>query len=445
MRKITLTLLSTAMITLLSHAQTACFGGRYASNVFSNYTQTNNISFGQNTTWSGANQNLTMDFFEPTGDTASIRPLIIWAHGGSFLTGTSADIDVATLSQRFAKKGFACASINYRLGFFPIDSANAVKAVLRAVQDMKAAVRFFYKDRKTGTNAYRIDTNHIFIGGSSAGAITSLHYAYMDSSCEVNPYLNQTTLVGLGGTEGNSGNPCYSTKVHGVINLCGALARYWWMKPGAPGTPPLCSIHGTTDGTVKYNRGVVNPGTPLMYLDGSRMLYEWEQSQGVNSHFYTFLGAGHVPYAGTGATQLAYMDTTEKFIRDFLIQQLGCTDPILQPANNPAQTASLYPYTLCNTHSTPNYCSGVGFQEYTQELIQEIFPNPSGDIVNIRFAAENSAHSIELYDISGRMVKKYHTDENVMRIEKADLPQGIYTLKVSNENQDISLSKIIFY
>ena len=124
-----------------------CQNGRYASEVFPNHTLTSNITYGSNTTFSGANNSLKLDFYEPTGDTELNRPLIIWVHGGSFLGGSKTDPDMTALSQRFARKGYACASIDYRLGFFPIDSANAVKAVVRAVQDLKAAIRFFYKDK----------------------------------------------------------------------------------------------------------------------------------------------------------------------------------------------------------------------------------------------------------------------------------------------------------
>ena len=313
------------------------------------------------------------------------------------------------------------------------------------MQDLKAAVRFFYKDRKTGTNTFRVDTNHIFIGGSSAGAITSLHYAYMDSSCEVIPYIGQSNFNSLGGSEGNSGNPCYSTKVHGVINLCGALARYWWGKPGSSSWVPLCSMHGTNDGTVKYNRGIVNPGTPLMYLDGSRMLHEWEVANSVPSNFYTFYGADHVPYAGTGATQLAYMDTTENFVRDFLINQLGCTDPALQPSNAPAQTANLYSYTNCTTHSTTNFCNGVGLQEFSTQLIHEIFPNPSDNIITVRFIDNNTDYTLRLTDLSGREVGKYKSLNGTVIINKGELAAGVYNLITSTDGNQISMSKIIFY
>ena len=189
MKKIYLSLFAAATISNVASAQNCV---RYATDVYTTYSVTSNITYGSNKTLTGTTQALTLDFYEPTADTSVMRPLIIWAHGGSFISGSKTDGDVSTLSQRFAKKGFACASINYRLGFSPFDSTGVIPALLRAVQDMKAAVRFFYKDKST-TNTYKIDTNNIFIGGSSAGAITALHVAYLDKTCEINPYINQAT------------------------------------------------------------------------------------------------------------------------------------------------------------------------------------------------------------------------------------------------------------
>ena len=91
-----------------------CTNGRYASDVFPNVTTTSGIAYGANTSYVGANTVLTLDFYEPTGDTETARPLIIFAHGGSFIGGSSTDLDVASLCDHFAQKGYACASINYR-------------------------------------------------------------------------------------------------------------------------------------------------------------------------------------------------------------------------------------------------------------------------------------------------------------------------------------------
>jgi para-nitrobenzyl esterase len=403
-------------------AQEPCATGRYASDIFSNVTVTSNINYGSNTSWSGGNTTLSLDVYEPTGDTETARPLIIWVHGGSFIGGSKTDGDVVTLSQRFAKKGFVCSSISYRLGFFPFDSANAVKAVVRATQDLKAAIRFFYKDKAT-TNTYKIDTNHIFIGGSSAGAITALHVAYLDDVCKISDYLTPTDINSLGGLDGTSGNPGYSSTVHGVLNGCGALARYSWIEAG---DVPLCSVHGTNDGTVKYNRGIVNPGTPLMYLDGSRMLHERACAVGVENSFYTFPNAPHVPYANN----TNYMDTTVNFVRDFLIKQLGCTDAELQPENAWLETANLYAINDCNGSPITDVCASSGMVD-NMPMTALIYPNPANGEVKI-VPSIDQTYSILLMDLSGRVLDAHESVYGIGELNVSTMKAGTYFIKVQS-------------
>jgi para-nitrobenzyl esterase len=412
-------------------AQTPCETGRYAEDVFTNFTVTSDITYGQNNSWNNAATVLKMDFYEPTGDTETARPLIIWVHGGSFIGGSKMDIDVKTWSERFAKKGYACASIDYRIGFFPFDSANAVKAVVRATQDLRAAIRFFYKDRQT-TDTYKIDTTKIYIGGSSAGAITALHVGYLDKECEISDYLNANTIASLGGLEGASGNPGYSMDVKAVINGCGALARYSWLEAG---DIPLCSIHGTNDGTVKYNRGIVNPGTPLMYLDGSRMIHKRACAVGLDHQFYTFSGAPHVPYAGTTAAALAYMDTTVNFVRDFLVRQLGCTQAISQPENSPLQAATLYPINYCDGSPVDEACEIIGFDEI-KSVNFSIYPNPAKDKLTVEFNSEGN-YSIQIIDLMGRTIiaNKSVTSGTILNLDK--LTSGNYFVVISDEKSNL--------
>jgi predicted esterase len=381
---------------------------------------------------------LKLDFYEGTGDTETNRPLIIWVHGGSFLGGTKTDMDVQALSRSFAQKGYACASIDYRTGFFPIDSANAVKAVVRAVQDLKGAIRFFYKDVATGTNTYNIDTNRIYIGGSSAGAITALHVAYLDEVCEISGYLNQTVINQLGGLEGASGNPGYSSKIQGVINLCGALARYSWLESG---DVPFVSIHGTADGTVKYNRGIVNPGTPLMYLDGSRLLFDRACAVNVQNNFYTFPGAPHVPYAGASANAIAYMDTTDNFIRDFLIDQLGCTNSPLQLANSPLQAAILYPTNYCDGSPVNETCI-VGINEESLSFSVELFPNPSEGVVHLR-TQEFNFSQVAVLDLLGRTVLKIQPNNQEVILELSHLSPGNYLVTYLLNNGSYGTKQLV--
>lgn len=437
--KKTLTLLSLVALTSFSaNAQDPCSTGRYASDVYTNITTTSNIVYGANTSFSGANTSLKLDFYEPTGDTAQARPLIIWAHGGSFLAGTKTDGDVVSLSQHFAKKGYVCASIDYRTGFFPIDSVNSVKAVVRAVQDMKASIRFFYADAQ-GANSYKIDTTKIYIGGSSAGAITALHVAYLDDECKISDYLNGAAITTLGGLEGNSGNPGYSTTVHGVINLCGALARYSWLEAD---DVPLCSVHGTADGTVKYNRGIVNPGVALMYLDGSRMLHERACAVGLENQFYTNIGAPHVPYAGTSASALAYMDTTVNFVRDFLIGQLGCPNALLQPENARAQAAYLYPINDCSGNPIVDVCQGSSIIESTNDLGLNVYPNPATDNMTITWNS-SAEMTVRLVDFSGRLIRSEQVNGKDFELNRKEINNGIYLLILSDKNGNTTTQRVI--
>jgi poly(3-hydroxybutyrate) depolymerase len=413
-------------------AQDPCSSGRFADAVFTQFNLTSNITYGQNLSWTNSNTVLKLDFYEPTNDNMSARPLIIWVHGGSFIGGSKTDNDVKTLSERFAKKGYACASIDYRLGFFPFDSTNAVKAVVRAVQDLKGAIRFFYQDAQTN-NQFKIDTNHIFIGGSSAGAITALHVAYLNDACEFSDYMTEASLASMGGLEGNSGNPGFSTKVHAVINGCGALAKYNWIQTG---DIPLCSVHGTNDGTVTYNRGMVNPGTPLMYLDGSRMLHERACAVGLNNQFYTFNNAPHVPYLANAA----YMDSTERFVRDFLVGVLGCTQNALLPANAMQQQAILYPSNYCDGSPSNELCGTNELANYPSELEIKVYPNPTQG--NIQVQSSEILSSMKIYSFDGKLLMHLSTSPTLDQEIRLDaFPNGSFILEIEAENQQISRTK----
>jgi hypothetical protein len=392
---------------------------------------TSNIIYGANKNYNGSLQNLSLDFYEPLGDTAAQRPLIIWAHGGSFVTGTKNDPDITTLCQRFTKKGFICASINYRIGTASYDSVSASKAVLRAIQDMKAAIRFFYKDKQT-VNQFKVDTNNIFIGGSSAGAITALCVEFVNKSCEITPYVNQTDLDTLGGLEGKSGNQCYSRKVKGVINLCGGMVKYGWLEAG---DIPFCSMHGTSDAIVPYNIGKLNPGIPIMYCDGSRMLYQQSLSVGVANPFYTWYGAGHMPYDGNTNPALAYMDTTVNFVRDYLISRLSCSDTPLQAPNTPWGASTLYPYTTCTLNNTSNNCVITGIDRINETAFSvELYPNPAtGDIVLVMPHEPYGPYCISLTNLAGIKVHQEETNDRNFLL-KRHCDNGLYILRITDSN-----------
>ena len=401
------TLIITCIATIAS-AQTYIdtTGGRYWDPIFSTVTITSNVNYGSNVTISGATQTLDMDIYEPAGDTVQMRPLLVLAHGGSFIFGSKTDQDVVTLCTRFAKMGYVCASINYRLGMgFPIDTVRAGKAVVRAVQDMKAAIRYFRMDA-AATNSYHIHPDYIFAGGSSAGAFTALHLAYMDSA-EVPAYFN---VASMGGIEGTSGNPGYPSNVLGVINLCGALGDSAWINAG---DIPFVSMHGTADATVPYGSAVISVLTvPLLVVDGSASLKLRADNAGVSNPFHTWYGAPHVPYAGTNATQMAYMDSTVDFVKTFLRPFFGI------PIN-----------AAVNSIDINNLLS--------------LYPNPAHDKLNINLNNQHlKVNTIQIYTAEGKMVKQFPGNRILNSINISSLDKGMYIIKIIIDDK-VAIQKLI--
>jgi hypothetical protein len=261
-----------------------------------------------------------------------------------------------------------------------------------------------------------------------------LHVAYLDNICEISGYLNQATINQLGGLDGNSGNPGYSSSVQGVINLCGALAQYSWLEAG---DVPMVSIHGTADGTVKYNRGIVNPGTALMYLDGSRMLHERACAVNVSSEFYTFPGAGHVPYIGNNA----YMDTTEWFVRDFLVTQLGCNETPLQLANTPLQQAILYPTLYCDGTAVDEVCL-AGIEEPHADMDVSLYPNPATDYLTL-VAHEALFNELIIMDLQGRIILSHITQGTTVDLDLTGLNPGNYLVNILLSNGKSGTKSVI--
>ena len=235
------TLIAIAMFFASINTSAQCVGDRYKLEIFNNFNLSSDIEYGNNINYAGFAEDLILDVYEPNGDTlangdsVTNRPLVLLAHGGSFIGGSKTGSDVVPLAESFAKMGYVVASINYRLGFsnpFAIDSIDGTETVVRAVHDYRAAIRYFKKDFSENGNIYGIDTSLIFAGGVSAGAITAVHVAYMDNASEIPEYID-TNQAGLGGgIEGLSGNLGYQSEITAVINIAGALRDTNWMNMG---------------------------------------------------------------------------------------------------------------------------------------------------------------------------------------------------------------------
>ncbi len=113
MKKLLLTTLLFSLAYFTSNAQ--CPSGRYIVKSFAVDT-IKDILYGSNTATSGTGTtNLYMDIYQPSGDVLPERPLVIFAHGGTFIAGDRKTTDMIKICAGLAQRGYVCASIEYRL------------------------------------------------------------------------------------------------------------------------------------------------------------------------------------------------------------------------------------------------------------------------------------------------------------------------------------------
>ncbi len=390
-----------------------CSDGRYYDNIF-NVKLTQNIQYGGNFRFNGDYQNLYLNIYEPENDTFPTRPLILLAFGGSFTFGSKTSPDIVKLCNEFAKKGYVTTAIDYRLGFENNNDSdtNQFKALMRAAQDMRASIRFFYKDASTD-NKYRIDTNQIFIGGVSAGGFTALNLAYgkADTLSRVRPPYVDQALAEVGGIDGNSGNPGYSNNVKGVINLAGAIGDTVWLMPT---DPVLCGVHGLNDNLVPCyfdSAKAANSVEALMF--GSGDLITRATNVGLPHSIYLFKGAGHVPFV----FNQAYMDTTIWTIRDFLVQHVVCVTEV----------------------------SSV--REVAGERRFNVYPNPfHGGFTIEKSPGFSDDYTVQLTDLAGRLmdVKMENDAGDVKKISLKEHATGFYLLKLISSSGSTVFAQKIF-
>lgn len=223
---------------------------KYHDVSFAGWTVTSDLVYGSNQNpWFPRVDTLTLDVWEPQGDTSALRPALVYLHGGQWSYGDKTDGPVKLVLQNLAVRGVVGFAINYRL-------ANTMSAGVQGAnvlaEDAKAAIRWIRKNAAQ----WRIDPERIGVGGDSVGA-------------------NGAIVTGFTTWEGTSGNPGYPSNVKWVLDF--------WGRGVTPINDPkvtLCIIHGDADTANDYT------------LEALRMQTEAAQN-GVTCELITLAGAGH--------------------------------------------------------------------------------------------------------------------------------------------------------
>ena len=134
------------------------------------------------------------------------------------------------------------------------------------------------------------------------------------------------------------------------------------------------------------------------------------------------------------------MDTTVNFVRDFLVQRLGCTDMDLQAANTPAQNANLYAINYCDGSPVDETCLTLGLAENGKENELMLYPNPASSQVTINYESEG-LKTISVIDISGRVVMMKEMNESAYVLSVDDLKKGTYFVRISDGSNQKSVVK----
>jgi acetyl esterase/lipase len=207
------------------------------------------------------------------------RPLLIWIHGGAFMSGDKAENRV--IWNDLMKRGYAVATINYRL------SGDAKWPA--QITDCKAAVRFLRAHAKE----YHLDAARFAVWGSSAGGhLAALVAASGDAKkLDVGEHLDQSSAVACAvdmfgpidfekmprRTDPNSPEgKMWGRSTADAPDLAREASPITYLSKT---TPPMLIFHGDAD-------TVISP-------EQSRLFQAALEKAGATSELITLVGVGH--------------------------------------------------------------------------------------------------------------------------------------------------------
>ena len=304
-----------------------------------------------------SSQKLLLDLYYPNDGLSQKLPLVVYLHGGAFLFGNKETQLQEILTEELVKKGYILASINYRLGLVLTGFGSIERAIYRGVQDTRAALRFLV------ANNYRlrIDTDQIYLCGSSAGGIIALTTTYMDQESTFRSAGRRLFQSDLGGLDQSGNNITADFKIAGVIGMWGALVDMDII--GDKGKPTLL-FHGTDDDIVPAKSGlpfkksvgkrIHNILESAWTINGSESIDGYLNKHNVPSEYVSFEGYGHEPQLDPDGSLNANCDTIRNKIRSFLYDRVSESLPFSIDgsatirANDPIPRYSVYPGNFKN-------------------------------------------------------------------------------------------------
>jgi hypothetical protein len=360
-------------------------------------------------------QQLQMDVYypDPNVDTMQNRPLIVLMHGGAFLGGNRNDM--AFQCMEYARRGFVCATISYRLGwncagtdFFNVcvwcqgQAPDLKTATYCAAQDGRAAMRYVNANCAT----WNADANRLFIGGESAGSITAYHTTFWDQT-EANAFA--PWAVGVAGALDTAGNSLPNTwHVNALIDNCGAISKDSALLNN--GNIPVISFHDELDCAVPNGYGQVISCfcSAFYYAAGSSAATNLLSANGVCTEKNTVMGnLAHCSYPPAS-----------------IVKRASCfMKRVLCNACVTATNTDIWAIDSCDNVMTGIAVFGL------DPVAVTVVPNPASDVCAFRFS-EPARHSgvLRIYDAYGRLIcaQPYFPMTTEVRVETGAFAEGSY-------------------
>ena len=396
-----------------------CNNGRYQKPVFSRVQVINNIYYATKIQSDNKPIHLRYDIYQPAGDTLSERPIMLLIHGGAYLKLLDqSSPDIVLMCNYFAKLGYVAVSINYRQEPNPLSLLSGekmVKAVGRALIDTKEAVDHLMLTYQNG-NPYRIDTSRAFIGGVSAGGVSSLFITFLDSLSMLPPQF-QEWIIESNRIEADSilKHKFDLVKPKAAISISGAISDLSWIRNVGI---DLFLNHGLADELVPYRTGKPFGLPDLPTLSGGKDIYPLAVQAGIRTFFEDWEGRGHVPFMNLDFGSIITLQLINQPILDSTLHNI---------------TRFIYPLLGCEEDKATSIR-----QNKIADL--KLFPNPSNGIFNIDMPKRNNNNEgyLQLFDLNGKLYveRKINPQESVLHFDE-NLSSGQYFIKLSFKEKNI--------
>ncbi len=171
-----------------------------------------------------------LDLFRPVGEVDGLRPALVFVHGGGWVRGDKRKVLFLEQAIDFARRGYVCITVNYRL-----DASR-----LPCVKDVKCAVRWL----RAHAEDYQIDPKRIGAYGNSAGAhlVSMLGVSASNRELEGDgPFQDYSSQVQAVAASATPTRPMRRGEVNPDLT---AVAPINYVTKGAP---PFLLFHEVTD------------------------------------------------------------------------------------------------------------------------------------------------------------------------------------------------------